>query len=71
MDWLFLLIAYLPVASLLIGLAFLGAGFLLRKSRRRLSKRLYIAGGFCASLCLLIFAALFLVGALGIGPIPT
>lgn len=70
MEWLFLLIAYLPVISIVIGLALLIAGFALRKTKEQLSNELFIAGGFCVGICLLIYIALFFVGALGIGPVP-
>ena len=70
MEWLFLLIAYLPVLSILIGLALLIAGFGLRKTKMKLSKGLFIAGGVFVGICLLVCVALLLVGALGIGPVP-
>ena len=71
MEWIYLLIAYLPVISILIGLALLIASFALRKSKKQLSKIFFIASGLCIGICLLVGIALFLVGALGIGPVPT
>ena len=71
MEWLFLLIAYLPVTSSLIGLLLLAAGFVFRKAKKRLSTALLIAGGVCVGVCLLFYIALFLTGALGIGPVPS
>ena len=70
MEWLFLLIAYLPVISIVIGIALLIAGLVLRKFKNQLSKVSFIVGGLCVGICLLIVIALFLAGALGIGPIP-
>lgn len=70
MEWLFLLIAYLPIISIAVGLTLLIAGFALRKSKKQFSMGLLIAGGLCIGICLLIYAALFLIGALGMGPVP-
>lgn len=70
MEWLFLLIAYLPIISIAVGLTLLITGFALRKSKVHLSMGLLIAGGLCIGICLLIYAALFLIGALGMGPVP-
>ena len=71
MEWLFLLIAYLPVISIVIGIALLIAGLVLRKSKKHLSKVFFVVGGLCVGIFLLIVIALFLAGALGIGPVPT
>lgn len=70
MEWLFLLVAYFPVISIVIGLALLIAGFILKKSKKQLSKSLLKASGLCIGICLLVYIALFLIGALGIGPVP-
>lgn len=70
MEWIFLVIAYLPFLSLLIGLALLISGFVLRKTKIKLSKGMLIAGGLFVGICMLVCIALFLVGALGIGPVP-
>ena len=70
MEWLFLLIAYLPIISIAVGLTLLIAGFALRKSKKHLSTVLLITGGVCVGICLLFYIALFLIGALGIGPVP-
>ena len=71
MEWIFLLIAYLPIMGIVIGLALLIAGFILRKIKRQPSVGLLIAGGICVGICLLFYIALFLIGALGIGPVPS
>ncbi len=70
MDWLYLLIAYLPIISIVIGLVLLIAGLVLRKSKKQLSKGLLIAGILCIGICLFMGISLFLVGALGMGPVP-
>ena len=70
MEWLFLLISYLPIISIVVGLTLLISGFVLRKSKKHLSSGLLIVGGVCVGICLLIYIDLFLVGALGIGPVP-
>ena len=70
MERLFLLIAYLPVISIVIGITLLIAGLVLRKSKKQLSKVFLIVGGLFVGICLLIVIALFLAGALGIGPVP-
>lgn len=70
MEWLFLLIAYLPVISVIFGLALLVAGFIVRKTKKNHSTGLFIAGGLCVGICLVFYIALFLIGALGIGPVP-
>ena len=70
MKWLYLLIAYLPVLSILIGSTLLIAGLTLRKSKKQLSKGLLITSGLCVGLCFLVYIAMFLIGALGIGPVP-
>lgn len=70
MEWLFLLMAYLPVISIVVGIALLIVGLVLRKSKKQLSKVFFIVGGLCVGICVLIYGAFFLIGALGIGPVP-
>jgi len=67
---LYLLMAYLPVISIVVGIALLIIGLVLRKSKKQLSKVFFIVGGLCVGICLLIVVALFLIGALGIVPVP-
>ena len=38
MEWIYLLMAYLPVVSIVVGVALLIAGFVLRKTKKQLSK---------------------------------
>ena len=70
MECLYLLMAYLPVISIVVGIALLIIGLVLRKSKKQLSKVFFVVGGLCVGICLLIVVALFLIGALGIGPVP-
>ena len=70
MEWLYVLMAYLPVISIVVGIVLLVVGLLLRKSKKQFSKALFIISGLCAGLFLFIVIALFLIGALGIGPVP-
>ena len=70
MEWIYLLMAYLPVVSIVVGVALLIAGFVLRKTKKQLSKVFFIVGGLSVGICLLVGISLFLIGALGIGPIP-
>ena len=70
MECLYLLMAYLPVISIVVGIALLIIGLVLRKSKKQLSKVFFIVGGLCVGICVLIVIALFLAGALGIGPVP-
>ncbi|MBP3428738.1 MAG: hypothetical protein J6M47_10835 [Clostridia bacterium] len=70
MEWLYLLMAYLPVISIVVGSTLLIVGLVLRERKRQLSKVFFVVGGVCVGICLLIIAALFLAGALGIGPVP-
>ena len=71
MNLLILFIAYVPIISVVAGLTLLIAGFVLRKSRKKLSAALLAIGGGCVSICFLFYITLFLVGALGIGPVPS
>ena len=64
MECLYLLMAYLPVISIVVGIALLIIGLVLRKSKKQLSKVFFIVGRLC------LVVALFLIGALGIGPVP-
>ncbi len=70
MEWVYLLMAYLPFICLLVGAVLLITGLVLQKSSRNYSKTFFIAGGLCFAICLLIGISLFLVGIFGIGPVP-
>lgn len=70
MEWFFLLFAYTPIISIAVGLIMLITGFVLKKSKRSLSTGLFIVGGVCIGIWLVVYSVLFFIGALGIGPIP-
>ena len=70
MELGFLLVAFIPVVSLLAGLGLLIAGLMLRKSNNQRAKVCFLAGGLCIGICAFVYMAFFLVGALGIGPVP-
>ena len=69
MELFIFLLAWLPLLCLAAGIAMLTAVLLLKKKRR--VKGLLIADGLCVGLFLLGVVFLFLVGAVGIGPVPT
>ena len=68
MELMFFLLVWLPLLCFAVGIVMLIAGLLLKKKRR--TKGLFIAGVLCVSLCLMGILFLFLVGAMGIGPVP-
>ncbi|MCQ2525007.1 MAG: hypothetical protein MJ123_11775 [Lachnospiraceae bacterium] len=68
MDFMFLLLAYVPVASLIIGVICLTAFFLLRYRKRKIVNWLFVLGCIGIGLTLLVYCFFFLVGFLGIGP---
>lgn len=70
-DIIFTMIAYLPVVAIIVGvLSILIYVYLCikRKSKRNI---FLIIGCIGIGICLLIVSALFLAGALGLGPTPT
>ena len=70
MELTFLILACLPVIAFIIGLGLLIAGFVLRR-KKKTARILFITGGVCIGICLLFYAVLFLIGAFGVGPIPS
>ena len=70
MEWIYLLIAYLPILCVLAGVASLIAGLCLRKRNRTVSIVLFVTGGVLLGIWLLIYGVFFLIGALGLGPVP-
>ena len=70
MEWLFLLIAYLPSVSIVVGLILLVAGLVVKKTDKKKATGLLKVGGLCIGICLLVYASLFLIGAVGLGPAP-
>ena len=70
MEWIYLLVAYLPIVCVLAGIVSLIAGLCLRKRNRTASIVLCVTGGVLLGIWLLIYGVFFLIGALGLGPVP-
>ena len=70
MEWIFLLIAYLPIVSIIVGLILLITGLVVKKKDKKKATGLLIVGGLCVSIFLLVYGVLFLIGAMGLGPVP-
>ena len=70
MEWFFLLITYLPIFSIVVGFSLLMIGFILKKTNKKKTTGFFVAGGVCIGVCLLVYGVFFLIGALGVGPVP-
>lgn len=70
MEWVFLLITYLPIFSIVIGFGLLMIGFILKKTNKKKMTGFFVTGGVCIGICLLVYGVFFLIGALGVGPVP-
>lgn len=70
MEWIYLLIAYLPIVCVLAGIVSLIVGLCLRKRNRTAPIVLCVTGGVLLGIWLLICGVFFLIGALGLGPVP-
>ena len=70
MEWIFSLIAYLPIVSIIVGLVLLISGLVVKKTDKKKAACLLKVGGLCIGICLLVYASLFLIGAMGVGPVP-
>ena len=70
MEWIFLLIAYLPIVSIIVGLVLLIAGLVVKKTDKKKATGLLKVGGLCIGICLIVYASFFLIGAMGLGPVP-
>ena len=70
MEWLFLLITYLPIVSIVVGLILLITGLAMNKNDKIKATCLLKVGGLCIGICLLVYVSLFLIGAMGVGPVP-
>ena len=70
MERLFLLITYLPIVSIVVGLILLIAGLVVKKADKKKATCLLKVGGLCIGICLLVYASLFLIGTMGVGPVP-
>ena len=70
MEWIFLLIAYLPIVSIIVGLILLIAGLVVKKTDKKKATGLLKLGGLGIGICLLVYGGFFLIGAMGLGPVP-
>ena len=70
MEWIFLLIAYLPIVSIIVGLVLLIAGLVVKKTDKKKATGLLKLGGLGIGICLLVYDVFFLIGAMGLGPVP-
>ena len=70
MEWIFLLIAYLPIVSIIVGLVLLISGLVVKKTDKKKATKLLKVGGLCIGICLIVYASFFLIGAMGLGPVP-
>ena len=70
MEWIFLLIAYLPIVSIIVGLVLLISGLVVKKTDKKKTIGLLKLGGLCIGICLLVYVVFFLIGAMGLGPVP-
>ena len=70
MEWLFLLITYLPIVSIVVGLILLIAGLVVKKTDKKKAACLLKVGGLCIGICLLVYIVFFIIGAMGLGPGP-
>ena len=69
-DLIYLLVTWLPVASILASIVLLLAGLFLHKSHRRPARICYCLSGVCVTACILLYGSFFLAGFLGLGPVP-
>ena len=70
MKWIYLLIAYLPIVCVLAGVISLIASLCLRNRNRTVSIVLCVVGGVFLIIWILIYGIFYLIGALGLGPVP-
>ena len=66
----YMLMVYLPTITVIVGIPLLIAGTILQKKKKRLAKAFIIIGTSCVGICILFFLLLFVLSALGMGPIP-
>ena len=60
MEWIFLLIAYLPIVSIIVGLILLISGLVVKKTDKKKATGLLKVSGLCVGICLLVYASFFL-----------
>ena len=67
----YILVAYLPAITVIVGIPLLIAGIILQEKKKRLEKVFIIIGTSCIGICILFFLLLFILSALGMGPVPS
>ena len=67
----YILVAYLPAITVIAGIPLLIAGIILKKKKKRLAKLFIIIGATCIGICILFLLLLFILSALGMGPVPS
>ena len=67
----YILVAYLPAITVIAGIPLLIAGIILKKKKKRLAKVFIIIGASCIGICILFSLLLFILSALGMGPVPS
>lgn len=70
MEWLYLLIAWVPIVSMIAGLVLVVIGLIMRRKKKWHTNAILALGLGCMVTCMAIGVLLFLAGALGIGPVP-
>lgn len=68
-DYLFLLMAYFPVVSLVVGIISLSVYFILRFIKKRIHNWLLVLGFIGIGITLFIYSAFFIIGFMGLGPV--
>ena len=66
----YMLMVYLPTITVIVGIPLLIAGIILQKKKKQLAKVFIIIGTSCIGICILFFLSLFVLSALGMGPVP-
>ena len=66
----YMLMAYLPAITVIVGIPLLIVGIILQKKKKRLAKSFIIIGTSCIGVCILFFLLLFMLSMFGMGPIP-
>ena len=67
----YMLMVYLPAITVIVGIPLLVAGIILQKKKKRLAKVFIIIGTSCIGVCIMFFLLLFMLSALGMGPVPS
>ena len=67
----YILVAYLPAITVIAGIPLVIAGIILKKKKKRLAKLFIIIGATCIGICILFLLLLFILSALGMGPVPS